>query len=195
MLLIAPAALRKGFAYVIGGAHSGRIEQSFFQTKEMKDTWWGKASEGHSFNNEVAQSLLDAKWQVRSNIGLPEIFSRSLERDYGDIDVLAWRPDRNQVLVIECKDLSPALNYSEIAALLSDYQGVEVNGKEDKLKKHLDRVSLLQENPEKLQRFINIQQPQIVSCLVCSRVVPMQYASIEALGSTRVGSVEDILAL
>ena len=193
-LLIAPAALRKGFIYVFGGAYSGRLEQSFFRTKQMKDTWWGKASEGHSFNKEVVQSLLDAKWQVRSNIGLPEILNQSLVRDYGDIDVLAWRTDRNHVLVIECKDLSPAINYSEIAALLSDYQGVEVEGKADKLKKHLDRISLLQENQVQLQRFINIQQPQIVSCLVCSGVVPMQYAKIEALADTHVGSVEDILA-
>ena len=194
LLLIAPAALRKGFIYIFGGAYSGRLEQSFFRTKQMKDTWWGKASEGHSFNKEVVQSLLDAKWQVRSNIGLPEILNQSLVRDYGDIDVLAWRTDRNHVLVIECKDLSPAINYSEIAALLSDYQGVEVEGKADKLKKHLDRISLLQENQVQLQRFINIQQPQIVSCLVCSGVVPMQYAKIEALADTHVGSVEDILA-
>ena len=195
LLLIAPAALRKGFIYIFSGAYSGRLEQSFFRTKQMKDTWWGKASEGHSFNAEVAQSLLDAEWQVRSNIGLPEILNQSLERDYGDVDVLAWRLDRNQVLVIECKDLSPALNYSKIAELLSDYQGVEVDGKADKLKKHLDRISLLKENQEKLQRFVDIQQPEIVSCLVCSGVVPMQYASIDELADTHVGSVEDILTL
>ena len=195
LLLIAPAALQKGFAYVFGHTYKGRLEQSFFRTKQMRDIWWGKASEGHSFNAEVARSLLDTGWQVRENIALPEIFNQSLRRDYGDIDVLAWKPDRSQVLVIECKDLSPARNYSEIAALLSDYQGIEVNGKADKLKKHLDRVSLLQENQEKLQRFIKIQCPEIVSCLVCSGIVPMQYANIEALADTRVGSVEEILTL
>lgn len=195
LLLIAPAALRKGFAYVFDHTYRGRLEQSFFQTKEMRDIWWGKASEGHSFNAEVARSLSDTGWQVRENIALPEILNQSLGRDYGDIDVLAWRADRNQVLVIECKDLSPARNYSEIAALLSDYQGVEVNGKADKLKKHLDRISLLQGNQEKLQRFLKIQCPEIVSCLVCSGVVPMQYANIEALANTHVGSVEEILTL
>ena len=194
-LLIAPAALRKGFTYIFGSAYSGRLEQSFFRTKPMRDIWWGKASEGHSFNAEVARSLSDTRWQVRENIALPELFNRSMERDFGDIDVLAWRSDRNQVLVIECKDLSPARNYSEVAALLSDYQGVEIDGKADKLKKHLDRVSILQDNREQLQRFLNIQQPLIVSCLVCSGVVPMQYASIDALSNTHVGTIEDILAL
>ena len=193
LLVIAPAALRRGFAYVFGGAHSGRLERSFFRTEKMKDTWLGKAREGHSFNAAVARALSDASWQVRENIRLPEILERKMEQDLGDIDVLAWRSDRNQVLVIECKDLSTARNYSEIAALLSDYQGVDAEGEADKLKKHLNRVSLLQESQERLGRFTNIQRPRIVSCLVCSDVVPMQYAKIDALADTHVGAIEEIL--
>ena len=195
LLVIAPASLRMGFAYVFDGAHSGRLDRSYFRTKEMKDTWWGKAREGHSFNTEVARALSDASWQVRENIRLPELLGRKVEHDMGDIDVLAWRSDRNQVLVIECKDLSPARNYSEIAALLSDYQGVEADGEADRLKRHLNRVSLLRDNQEELQRFTKIQQPQIVSCLICSGVVPMQYARIDALADTHVGTIEKILAL
>ena len=195
MLLIGPGALRRGFAYVVDGVHSGRFERSFFRTKRMRDTWWGKAREGHRFNATVAGVVADAGWEVRKNVGLPELLGRKIEWDVGDIDVLAWRSDRKQVLVIECKDLSPARNYSEIAALLSDYQGVEVDGKADRLKKHLDRVSLLRKSQEKLQRFTDVQSPQVVSCLVCSGVVPMQYAKIEALRSTRVGTIEEILVL
>ena len=195
LLVIAPAALRNGFAYVVDGAYRGRLDRSFFRTKKMKDTWRGRAREGHSFNAEVARALSDAGWQIRKNIGLPELLNRKMERDWGDIDVLAWRSDRNQVLVIECKDLSQARNYSEIAALLSDYQGVEADGDADRLKKHLNRVSLLQESQEQLQHFTNIQRPQIVSCLVCSGVVPMQYAKIDALADTHVGAIEEILAL
>lgn len=195
LLIIAPGVLRMGFAYLFCGAHSGRFEQSFFKTKEMKDAWWGKAREGHSFNSAVAKTLSDAGWKIRENINLSEILNRQIERDFGDVDVLAWRADRNEVLVIECKNLSPAINYSEIAALLSDYQGVEVDGKADKLRKHLDRVSLLQENKEQLQRFTNIQNPKIVSCLICSGTVPMQYARVDALSSTHVGAIENILAI
>ena len=193
LLVIASAALRRGFAYVLDGAHSGRLERSFFRTEKMKDAWLGKAREGHDFNAAVARALSDASWQVRENIRLPEILERKMEQDLGDIDVLAWRSDRNQVLVIECKDLSTARNYSEIAALLSDYQGVDPEGEADKLKKHLNRVSLLQESQERLGRFTNIQRPRIVSCLVCSDVVPMQYAKIDALADTHVGAIEEIL--
>jgi len=195
LLIIAPRALRTGFAYVFDGAHSGRLEQSFFQSEKMKNTWWGKASEGHSFNAEVAQRLSDAGWQIRENIEIPELLNYKAERDFGDIDVFAWRQDRKEILVIECKDLSLARNYSEIAALLFDYQGVDVDGKADSLKKHLTRISVLEEHLEKLQRFTGILEPRVVSCLVCSGIVPMQYAKIEALAKTHVGSIEDLLEL
>ncbi|MDE0281019.1 MAG: hypothetical protein OXN16_08045 [Gammaproteobacteria bacterium] len=196
LLIIAPSALRKGFIYVLDGAYRGRLKQSFFQSEELRDTWWGKASEGHSFNDDVAQRLAGAGWQTRGNIGLPELLNRKIEKDYGDVDVLAWRQDRKEVFVIECKDLSFARNYSEIAALLSDYQGKEDSkGKPDKLKMHLTRVSMLEDNIDQMQRFTGIQSLKVVSCLVCSGIVPMQYAKIEALAKTHVGSIEDIMTL
>jgi len=195
LLIIAPGVLRRGFVYVFDGAYNGRLEQAFFRTKEMRDTWWGKAREGHTFNAEVAKALSEAGWQVRENIGLPELLNRKIERNFGDVDVLAWRADRKEVLIIECKDLSLARNYSEIAALLSDYQGVEVDGDADKLKKHLNRVALLQDNCGQLRRFTGIQEPLVVSCLVCSGVVPMQYAKIDSLANTHVCGISDILEL
>lgn len=195
LLIIAPGALRKGFAYVVDGAYNGRFEQAFFRTKEMRDVWWGKAREGHTFNAEVARALSEVGWQVRENIGLPEILNRKIDRDFGDVDVLAWLSDREEVLIIECKDLALARNYSEIAALLSDYQGVEIDGKADKLRKHLDRVALLQNNCVQVQRFTGIPEPRLVSCLVCSGVVPMQYAKIGPLAGTHVCGIEDILRL
>lgn len=196
LLIIAPSALRKGFVYILDGAYTGRLKQSFFQSVEMRDTWWGKANEGHSFNAEVARRLSDAGWEIRENIGLPELLNRKMKQDFGDVDVLAWREDRREVLVIECKDLSFARNYSEMAALLSDYQGKNKSkGKPDKLKMHLTRVSIIKDNMDQLRRFTGIQNLNVVSCLVCSGIVPMQYAKIEALEKTHVGSIEDIMAL
>uniref|UniRef100_UPI0040576F4A anti-phage protein Upx n=1 Tax=Candidatus Electronema sp. TaxID=2698783 RepID=UPI0040576F4A len=197
LLIIAPNALRIGFVYVFDGAYNGNFEQDFFRTTEMRDAWWGKAREGHTFNAEVAKKLQQAGWHVHENIGLPELLNRKdrkIEGDFGDVDVLAWRTGHKDILVIECKDLSLARNYSEIAALLSEYQGsTDSNGKRDKLKRHLDRVALLQENLDKIQRFTEVSEPNIVSCLVCSGIVPMQYAKIDALANTRVGSIEEIL--
>ena len=195
LLLIAPDALRKGFVYVFDGAYSGRFDKTFFRTKEMRDAWLGKAREGHTFNAEVAKALSEAGWQVRENIKPAEILNRKIDLAFGEIDVLAWRSDRKEVLIIECKDLSLARNYSEIAALLSDYQGNEVKGKADKLKRHLNRVDLLQNNLDKLRLFTGVQEPHIISCMVFSGIIPMQYAKIDALLNTRIGGIPDILKL
>ncbi len=194
-LMVAPAALRQSLTYVFQGARIGRLDRSFFRTRGMKDSWLGKAREGHSFNATVARKLSESNWNVSQNMELPELFNRHLERNWGDLDVLAWRDDRETVLAIECKDLAPARNYSEIAALLSEYQGVERDGRADKLRRHLDRVSLLRENQDRVQCFTGVSDPQVVSCLVCSGPVPMQYASIDALAGTKVGTIEEILAL
>ena len=193
-LIVAPRALLEGFRYVFHGAYYGRLEQSFFQTDWMKNKWWGKAREGHTFNASVAKTLSELNWNIRENIKIPELFNRKMQRDFGDIDVLAWKSDIAKVLVIECKDLAPARNYSEIAALLFEYQGKSVKGKPDNLLKHLNRVSLLEKNQEALQNITGIEESQIVSCLVCSGTVPMQYAKIDALAKTRVGNIEEILA-
>jgi len=200
LLIIAPNALRTGFSYVSRGAYYGEFEQDFFRTTEMRDAWWGKASEGHTFNAEVAKTLSEAGWQVCENIGLPELLNRKdrkIEGDFGDVDVLAWQADRKDILVVECKDLSFAGNYSEIAALLSDYQGTtNSKGKRDKLKRHLDRFALLQEHLDLIQKFTGVTEPHLVSWLVCSGIVPMQYAKIDALVNTNtsVGGIEDVCA-
>ncbi|WP_295629104.1 hypothetical protein, partial [uncultured Nitrosomonas sp.] len=195
-LLIAPGSLRMGFVYLVDGTVSGRLKQSFFQTEQMRNDWWGRAKEGHSFNREVTQNLSLNGWSVKENIELPEILNEKLEKNYGDIDILAWRPTSKEVLVIECKDLSLARNYSEIAALLSTFQGKEDDkGKGDKLKVHLDRVTVMERNPEKVKKYTGLPEVKIISCLVFSGIVPMQFAKIEALKNTRVGTIEEITLL
>lgn len=193
-LLIAPGVLRKALVYIVGGAHHGTLDRRFFRTPEMRDEWLGKAREGHSFNSEVANRLKQLEWRVRENVGLPEILNQRLERNYGDIDVLAYRPGHPEVLIIECKDLALTRTYSEVAGLLSSYQGVEVSGSPDKLKRHLNRVDRLSSNVADLKKYLRINgKIRLVSCLVFSGTVPMQYAQIDALQNTIVGSIERVL--
>lgn len=194
LLLVAPYSLRKGFAYVFDGAYSGSLEQNFFQTTEMRNEWWGAANEGQQFEASVEEILSKAGWSVEGNVALTKILNRKLDIDYGDVDVLAWHPDRPEVLIVECKNLQSARNYSEIAAMLSEYQGKIEKGKRDKLKRHLDRVDLLLEHHVELGRYIKKDQIKVVSCLCCNGSVPMQYSKIASLEQTQVCSPEELLA-
>lgn len=125
---------------------------------------------------------------------MTEILNDKLDRDYGDVDVLAWRDGR--VLAIECKDLELAMTVSEVAHQLNDFLGkIAANGKPDRLKRHLMRADVLKHRAIDVARFTKMSGSATVeTCLVFSDVVPMTFVR-DAVPAVRVVLFEDIYSL
>lgn len=194
--LIAPGMIRDGVAKVLDYCYTGGYDARAFPEGRMR-SWIGAAENlrGHQFNSDVAQRLRDLGWQARSDIKLSEILNAKLERNYGDIDVLAWRDSR--VLAIECKDLELAMTTSDVARQLYDFRGeYRPDGKPDRLAKHLARLSKLHEEHERVRKFVR-SSPSVTleGMLVFSQIVPMLFADIPSKFDVRIATIEDVSEL
>lgn len=192
-VVICPSALKRAIAHIINQANCGRLNRTFFPCPKRWDKWLDRARQGHPFTKNVAKILQEAGWNTKINTKVSEILQTKLERDYGDIDVLAWKKNKQNVLIVECKDLAEARNISEIAFVLSQYQGKTIEGQRDKLKRHLDRVNLLEDHLPMVAKFTQLKQVTIESCLIFSKVSPLIYTKIQALEGTFVGRVDDLV--
>jgi hypothetical protein len=118
-------------------------------------------------------------WQTETEVKLTKILGRRLNRDYGDVDVLAWRPNEGRILVIECKDVQFKKTFGEICEQLADFRGeLRPNGKPDYLRRHLDRMDVLNEFSNEVAAYLNLvgDNPLLESHLVFKNPVPMKYA-------------------
>jgi len=142
--------------------------------------WIGHANNVQrvEFNSIVADRMRELGWQVNHEVKLTKILGRALDRDYGDIDVLAWCPDSGRVLAIECKDLQFHKSIGEVAEQLADFRGeMRSDGKPDHLKRHLDRVELLAAHRTTVSRALRIASDvQVEGHLVFKNPVPMRFA-------------------
>jgi hypothetical protein len=144
MLLVAPGMVREAIGYMTSNLHRGDFPDQQLSPK-MK-AWRARTTgaRGTAFAKKVSAALSGAGWKTRVEINVTELLGRGLNRDYGDVDVLAWRPADGRVLIIECKNVQYRKTYGEIAEQLADFRGeVRANGKRDELRKHLDRMDLM----------------------------------------------------
>lgn len=179
IIVFASGLVREAFAAMVGWFHSGEISSSQVRSHVMCK-WIGQANNVQrvEFNSTVARRMQELGWQIKPEVKLTEILGRSLDRDYGDIDVLAWRPDSGRVLVIECKDLQYHRTIGKVAEQLADFRGeVRPDGKPDHLKRHLDRLEILTAHKFAVQKALNLAPPiQMEGHLVFRNPVPMRYA-------------------
>lgn len=178
LYVIAPGIIREGFISIVSNYYSGSYPDRHCGPGMRKYAGYARDRDGMAFNTKVSEKLKELGWQTQLEVKLAKILKYKLDRNYGDVDVLAWDAGLGRVLIIECKDLQFKKTYGEIAEQLNDFRGIEKDGKRDLLRKHLDRVSLLREQAHKVQKYLNLKSiPTIESVVVFSNPVPMQFAS------------------
>ncbi|HUY85962.1 MAG TPA: hypothetical protein VMU77_02515, partial [Acidimicrobiales bacterium] len=179
MIILAPGLLRESFAALVSWFHRGEIPPPQARSIPM-GKWIGHANniQRSEFNSKVASRMRELGWESRYEIKLTEILGRSLDRNYGDIDVLAWRPDSNRVLAMECKDVQYLKTLGEVAEQLADFRGeVRADDKPDHLKRHLDRLDRLRANRDSVSKFLRLGPSiEVEGHLVFRNPVPMQFA-------------------
>ena len=177
-LIVAPGVLRDAFGYMFRNYYSGDFP--LWQLKPLMRSWAGisRDKRGRKFSNEVAARLRALGWEAETEVKITKLLRKGFDRDYGDVDVLAWNPQSARVLIIECKDVQYRKTYGEIAEQLSDFRGeLGRDGKPDLLLRHLRRVELVSKHLPELQRHIGLDRlPEIESHLVFKNPVPMQFA-------------------
>jgi hypothetical protein len=178
-IVFAPALVRDALVSLIVRCQSGEILQSHVASAEMRK-WLGHANnlQRTEFNSMVAARMQELGWRVQPEAKLTGLLGRRLERNYGDVDVFAWRPETGRILAIECKDLQFGKTLGEVAEQLSDFRGeIRADGKPDLLKKHLDRLDVLNANRATLAQRLRLNSPlSLEGHLVFRNPVPMQFA-------------------
>ena len=179
-LAFAPGLLRHAFALTIGTLHQGEIPVAQMNSRAMR-SWLGSRNHKHrlAFNSEVAGRLRELGWEARYEMKVTGLLGFRLDRDYGDVDVVAWRPDSRRVLMIECKDVQYHKTVGEVAEQLYDFRGeLDAKGRPDLLKKHLDRVAVLKEHRPAVAKTLRLQSPiEIEAHIVFKNPVPMRFVA------------------
>jgi hypothetical protein len=179
VVALAPGLVREAFQIMVFWFYHGAIPDMQAKSPEMSK-WIGHANnvQRTKFNSSVAARMRELGWQVEPEVKLTKIVGRPLNRNYGDIDVLAWRPESGRVLAIECKDLQYLKALGEVAEQLADFRGeLTSNGKPDHLRKHLDRLEVLTSHESEVSRALKLNAAiQIEGHVVFKNPVPMQFA-------------------
>lgn len=175
--LVVPSFIRDGFVYRLDRTYRAEFDDSQFGSVEMK-RWIGlrRHEAGHQFNHEVGERLRNLGWRCEVEISPPTLGIDVGDRDYGDVDVLAWHDQLSRVVVIECKDLMFAKTPGEIARQLREFRGkYDSHGQPDRLRRHLDRLELLQNNREAVSAYTGMSDAVPESALVFRNVVPIEF--------------------
>jgi hypothetical protein len=179
-LACAPGFARQAFVMTVGLYYRAEVPQYQAKSAGMR-SWLGARNHRHrlAFNTAVAERMSALGWETEKEMTVPALIGGGLDRNYGDIDVVAWNPDSGRVLLIECKDLQYHRAMGEVAEQLHDFRGeILPDGKPDLLRKHLDRVAKVKTNPAAVAKALRIQGPvTLEGHLVFKNPVPMRFVA------------------
>jgi hypothetical protein len=177
-VVVVPGLLRDGFGYMFGNYHRGDFPDQ--QLSPLMRKWKARISDqrGREFTLKVSGRLRELGWETDTEVKMTRLLKKGLDRDYGDVDVLAWNKASGRVLAIECKDLQYRKTPGEIAEQLSDFRGeTDAKGKADYLRKHLDRMGVIEQHLPEVGKFVGMAGlAKVESHLVFHNPVPMQFA-------------------
>ncbi|MBJ3950773.1 hypothetical protein JGD13_22890, partial [Salmonella enterica subsp. enterica serovar Kentucky] len=194
-LVIAPSLIRRGVLYCLSNSFDATLDGSFFNTKAMKK-WIGEQrnKSGHRFNQETADKFSSLGWKVEADVKVSKILKKRTKKDFGDVDVLAWNPSEKIVYLVECKDLEFAKTQGEIAKQIYEFRGVtKSDGKPDRLKKHIDRFLVLDENIDKLRDYLKLESiNELKVMLLFRQTVPVSYDNADSEIPITVGFFDEL---
>jgi hypothetical protein len=177
-LMVAPALVRDALYILLRSHHTGETPDWQVSSRPMLKLL------GHTnnvtrtaFNEFVASQLRDLGWMSSSDYKISRLLGIPLDRDYGDVDALAWDPKSGRVLAIECKDLHFHKTLGEVAEQLSDFRGeTRPDGKRDLLRKHLDRIITMEAHKSAIRKKLSLEKdPQMEAYVVFKNPVPMEF--------------------
>jgi hypothetical protein len=177
-IVVAPGILRDALTYMVGNYHRGDFPLR--QLKSAMRSWAGTLRDrrGQQFSRDVAERLKNLGWKAEPEVKVTKLLRRGFEKDFGDVDVLAWSPVSGRILIIECKDVQYRKAYGEIAEQLADFRGEKwPDGRRDYLLRHLDRVEVISRHLSDLAKYVGMPVVhRVESHLIFRNPVPMEFA-------------------
>ncbi|TGS46283.1 MULTISPECIES: hypothetical protein [unclassified Mesorhizobium] len=193
-LIIAPGLVGDAVQYMLGNYHRGDFP--LWQLTPKMKQWAGRSRDlqGHEFAMSVATRMRELGWETDIEVPITKLLRKGFPKNYGDVDVLAWRPDNGRLLIMECKDVQYRKTDGEIAEQLADFRGLATpDGKRDLLRKHLDRVELIQSHIQELKASLRLSiDPLVEGHLIFKNAVPMQFAWEQMRGKTALNIFSDL---
>ena len=145
-----------------------------------------EARKGFAFNDEVrsflAKTPMMRVWEHDVTIKSGGYFSA--DKDYGDIDVMAYDTSSDILYLIECKNTNTAKNIKEMKTEMDEYLGRGDNPEKDKKRalvlKHLRRHRWVTEHINEVAKRIGLAvPPRVKSMMLTATVIPTSYLKRE----------------